>query len=447
MNKLTDFLEKHLTPIGTKLGRQRHLQALSKGMMMTLPLLVIGSLFMMINNPPINIETVDMNTTNVLLRFLINWKEWAMANSSAILAPYDMTFGLIGLMTAFSVSYYLARSYKMDAAIVGMMTMSVFLLTTSSIVEAVVGDETIKAISTQFLGSEGLFVAILLSFVVVEITRLIDKLGIKVKFPASVPSMVTTFVNSLFPLLVNIFIIYGLNLLLISQLGQSFPEAVMSVLTPAIDVGNNIWVYAGIIMFSNILWFLGVNGTSIIFPIVFTIGLAGTGANADMVANGMAPTDPMNLQLFRYAMLGGAGATLGLIGLMWNSKSTKLKSVARISVVPGIMSINEPITFGVPIAFNPLLAAPYILIPSLSVIAGYYAQVFGFITPGYIADPSFIPFFIQGWMSGQDYRNVIFMLLLVIVSALIYYPFFKAYEKVLVQEEIEIVKEEENFEW
>lgn len=69
------------------------------------------------------------------------------------------------------------------------------------------------------------------------------------------------------------------------------------------------------------------------------------------------------------------------------------------------------------------------------------------ITPGYIADPSFIPFFIQGWMSGQDYRNVVFMFSLVIVSAIIYYPFFKAYEKVLVQEEITIVKEEEDFEW
>lgn len=342
MKKLTNLLESYLTPVGTKLGRQRHLQAISKGMMMTLPLLVIGSIFIMLNNPPINIETVDMNTTNIFLRFLINWKEWAMANSSMILAPFEMTFGLIGLMTAFSVSYCLAKSYKMYAAIVGMMTISIFLLTSSPIVQAEVDGESLNAIGTQFLGSEGLFVAILLSFSVVEITRVIDNLGIKVKFPPSVPSMVTTFVNSLFPLLVNIIVIYGINLLLISQLGQSFPEAVMSLLTPAIDVGNNIWVYAGIIMFSNILWFLGVNGTSIIFPIVFTIGLAGTGANAEMIANGMAPTNPMNLQLFRYAMLGGAGSTLGLIGLMWNSKSTKLKSVARISAVPGIMSINEP---------------------------------------------------------------------------------------------------------
>ena len=60
MKKFTGFLEKYLSPLGAKLGNQRHLQALSNGMMMTLPLLVIGSIFMILNNPPINLETVDM---------------------------------------------------------------------------------------------------------------------------------------------------------------------------------------------------------------------------------------------------------------------------------------------------------------------------------------------------------------------------------------------------
>lgn len=448
MKALTSFLEKYLSPLGTKLGNQRHLQSLANGMMMTLPLLVIGSIFMMLNNPPINIETVDMSTSNVFIRFLINWKQWAMANSDLILAPYNMTFGMLGLMTSFSVSYCLSKSYKMNAAVSGIMTMSVFLIVCSSIVQVPVGDNgTISAITSQYLSSDGLFVALILSFVCVEITRMVDKLGIKVKFPSSVPSMVATFVNSLLPLFINIIIIYGINLILISGLGKSFPEAVMSLLTPAIEVGNNIWVFAGIIMFSNILWFLGINGTSVIFPIVFMVGLSGTGANAEMVARGLEPTNPMNLQLFRYAMIGGSGGTIGLILLMWKSKSAKLKSLARISLVPGLCSINEPIVFGVPMAYNPVMAIPYILIPSICVVLGYYAQVFGFITPGYIADPSFIPFFIQGWMSGMDIRNVIFMFLCIGLSVVIYYPFFKTYEKVAVQKEIEEAKEEEDFEW
>lgn len=448
MKKFTEVLEKYLSPLGAKLGKQRHLQALSNGMMMTLPFLVIGSIFMILNNPPINMETVDMNTTNIFIRFLINWKEWATANSEWIMAPYNMTFGMLGLLTAFAVAYCLAKSYKMNAAVNGIMSMSVFLLVCSKVVQVPVSEgATIPAITSQYLSSDGLFVALILSFVCVEINRLVDKLGIKVKFPDSVPSMVTTFVNSLLPLFVNIIVVYSVNLLLISGMGKTIPEAIMTLLTPAIDVGNNIWVYAAIIMFSNILWFFGINGTSVVFSIVFMIGLAGTGANAAMVAEGLAPTNPMNLQLFRYAMLGGAGGTLGLIVLMWKSKSAKLKSLARISVIPGFCSINEPITFGVPMAYNPVLAIPYIFTPSICVILGYYAQVAGFITPGYIADPSFIPFFIQGWMSGMDFRNVIFMFLCIGLSVLTYYPFFKVYEKQAIAAEIKEAEEEDEFEW
>lgn len=448
MKKFMDILEKYLSPLGAKLGKQRHLQALSNGMMMTLPLLVIGSIFMILNNPPINLETVDMNTTNVFIRFLINWKQWALANSEWILAPYNMTFGMLGLMTAFSVAYCLAKSYKMNAAVNGIMSMSVFLLVCSKVVQVPVGEEmTIPAITSQYLTSDGLFVALILSFLCVEINRMVDKLGIKVKFPSSVPSMVGTFVNSLLPLFIDIVVIYGVNLLLISSIGKTIPEAIMALLTPAIDVGNNIWVYAGIIMFSNILWFFGINGTSVVFSIVFMIGLAGTGANAALVVKGLEPTNPMNLQLFRYAMLGGAGGTLGLILLMWKSKSAKLKSLARISIVPAICSINEPITFGVPMAFNPILAIPYILTPSICVVLGYYAQVLGLIRPGYIADPSFIPFFVQAWMSGMDFRNVIFMFLCIALSIVFYYPFFKIYEKQLVEEELKETEEEDDFEW
>lgn len=320
--------------------------------------------------------------------------------------------------------------------------MSVFFMVCAKVVPTEI--EGINGITTNYLDSNGLFVALILSIVTVEITRFIETKGIKVKFPDSVPSMVAAFVNSLLPLLVNIVLIYGLNLILISASGKSLPEMIMSILTPAINVGNNVWVYALIIMFSNVLWFLGINGTSVVFPIVFMIGLAGTAANAEALAANLPMENSMNLQLFRYAMLGGAGGTLGLIILMWRSKSAKFRSLARISIVPGCCSINEPITFGVPMVYNPILAIPYILTPSIAVIIGYYAQELGLITRGFVADPSFIPFFIQAWMSGSDFRNVIFMFLLIALSVLIYLPFYKVYEKVELEKEAQEVAQEDN---
>lgn len=442
MKKLMEFLEKYLTPVGAKLGNQRHLQALANGMMMTLPLLVIGSIFMILANPPIDPSTVNAETANFFVKFLLDWSSWATTYKDLILAPYNMTFGLLGLMTAFSVSYCLANSYKMKASISGMMTMSIYLLCCAEWLPF--GDTGVSGITTTFLGSDGLFVALFLSFSTVEITRLIDKLGINIKFPDSVPSMVTTFVNSLLPLLVNIIIFYGLNLILVANTGDNLPRIIMNMLTPAIEVGSNVWVYAGIMLFSNLLWFLGINGTSVVFGIVFFIGLNGTAANAAHMASGDGAFTAMNLQLFRYAMLGGAGGTLGLIALMWRSKSMKLKSLARISLVPGMCSINEPITFGVPMVYNPIMAIPYILTPSICVIIGYYAQILGWVNYGYVADPSFIPFFVQGWMSGADWRNVVLMFAMIAFSVVMYYPFYRVWEKVCVKQEQEASEEEHN---
>ncbi len=442
MDKILSTLDKRLSPIGEKLGTQRHLQSIANGMMMTLPLLVIGSLFLLLANPPIDMNLIDTNTNNIILRFLINWKMWATEFQSIILAPYDMTYGMLGLFTSFGISYSLSKYYKMDAATNGIISSAIFLLVCATTTTLQIGESTVSAITTKYLGSDGLIISIFIGLLTVEFTHLLNKLNLNIKFPSSVPSMVTTFVNSLLPLLINILLFYGLNLLIIMNTGQSFPEFINSLLTPVIDVGNNVWVYALIILFGNLLWFLGVNGTSIIFPIVFTLGLNGTVDNANAIKDGLESMTAMNLQLFRYAMIGGTGGTLGLILLMWRSKSSKLKSIARISVVPGICSINEPVTFGVPIVYNPILAIPYILSPSICVIIGYFAQEIGIVNYGYNADPSFIPFFIQGWISGGDIRNVLLMIFMIILCAVLYFPFYKIYEKNVIQEELNTIEEE-----
>ena len=114
-------LEEILSPIGAKLGNQRHLQAISSGMMMSLALIVVGSLFLIVANPPINLDLVNLNTSNIIIKGLIAWKQWAVANYSAITVPYTYTLGLIGLFTSFGVAYSLASTYQMKAAINGII--------------------------------------------------------------------------------------------------------------------------------------------------------------------------------------------------------------------------------------------------------------------------------------------------------------------------------------
>ncbi|MGL4522625.1 MAG: PTS sugar transporter subunit IIC [Bacilli bacterium] len=426
-NTFLNKLDSILSPIGNRIGNQRHLKAVSTGMMVLLPLIVIGAFFLIIANPPINPELGSADSANFFTSFLLNWKTWATENYTLITTPFNMTMGLFGLMSSFAIAFALAEEYKMKSVISGFISMALFFMVAAPQIDG--------GIATTFMGADGLFVAIIVALVSVEITHQIEKRNWVFKFPDSVPTAVTSFVNSLLPVFANIVIIYGLNIVLVTTIQKTLPESIMSLLTPAFGVVDNIWGFLLILTFSNILWIFGVNGTSIVFPILFTLGIQNTGINAELVAAGQEPTNLMNLQMFRYAILGGAGNTLGLIILMWRSRSTHLRTLSRVAAVPGICGINEPIIFGAPVIFNPILGIPFILTPIVTVTLGYWVQKLGFVTPGHIIDPSFTPFFAGAYLSALDVMNVVFVLATVPISMCIYYPFFKIFEKNILEQE------------
>lgn len=228
-SKFLEKLEKVLLPIGSKLGNQKHLQAISVGMMMTLALIVVGSLFLIVANPPINLELVDPNTSNIFLQFMIGWKKFAMANYDMITKPFNFTMGVVGLMTAFTIAYSLANEYKLNNLTSGLISMATFLMVAAPIEEG--------KIVMQYLGADGLFIAIIISLISVEISMLVERLGWKFK-SEHIPPAVLSFMNALIPLLLNILIIYGLSVIIFVKTGKTIPELIMALLTPALNIGN-----------------------------------------------------------------------------------------------------------------------------------------------------------------------------------------------------------------
>lgn len=419
-NKFLSKLEKVLLPIGDKIGNQKHLAAISTGMMMTLSLIVVGSLFLILANPPINVDLVNPETQNIFLKFMLNWKKFAIENYEILTKPFNFTMGIVGLMTSFTIAYALSGNYNLNKSTSGLISMIIFLLVAAPIEN--------NSIVMTYLGADGLFIAIILSLLTVEITMLIEKLDWKFK-GEHIPPAVLSFMNALIPLLVNIIIIYGLSITIFVYTGKDIPSLIMMILTPALTIGNNIWGYVAIVVFGNLLWLFGINGTSIIFPLVFSLGIANTGINAELIKSGQEPQMLMNLQMFRVAILGGAGNTIGLVILMMRSRSQQLKSIGKLSFIPGICGINEPVIFGTPIILNPILAIPFLFMPIVSLSLTYVAQKIDLISMGYIVDPSFAPFFIQGYLSSMDIRNLIFTIFIAVLSIIIYYPFFKIHEK------------------
>ena len=420
-NGMLAKLDKVLSPIGVKLGNQRHLQSIANGMMFGLPFLVIGSFFLIFANPPINIDRYNPETANFFMQFMAGWKHFAVANYDTITLPYNMTMGIYGIVCAFGIGHELSRTYGRNASMDGMMALIIFMMVATGVKD--------NKLSMDYLGTNGLFVAILIGLLSVELNRFVDRDGLKINMPATVPPMVTTFINSLIPLTVNILVFYGANLAIHAVTHASFPEFIISLLTPATSIATNLWGFILIVTIGNLLWLIGVNGTSIVFPILFALGVSQTGMNADLINNGQAATHLINLQMFRISVLGGAGNTLGLVLLMMFSRVEKFRSIGRLSLIPGMCSINEPVIFGSPIVFNPILGIPFVIAPIVNLLLTYGAQKIGLIGMGYIVDPSFTPFFAQAYMGTMDWRNIVFWTALIFVAMLIYLPFFKVCEQ------------------
>lgn len=418
---LLDRLNDKIQPVAEKIGGERHLQAISDGMFLSLPFMVIGAFFLIAANPPINLDQYDPATANVFMQALAAWKNWAVANYDAITTPYNLTFGLVGLISAFGIAYSLAGEYRLAQANSGIISLVTFLMVATPVAEG--------TIQTQYLGADGLFVAIIIGLLSVEVTHFMDKHNMRLNLPPSIPPAVATFMSSLMPLLANIVLFYGINLGFIAGLGMSFPAAVMQALTPGLDVANSLPGFLLVVTLGQILWLFGVNGSSIIFPIVFTLGVAQTGLNADQFAAGEALTHVMNLQMYRISVMGRACCPLGLITLMILSRVPENRTLGKLALIPGICGINEPVIFGLPIVFNPIIAIPFVLTPIVTLTLTYLAQSLGLIGMGYIVDPSFTPFFAQAFLSSMDWRNVVFTLLLIPLTVAIYYPFFKVYER------------------
>ena len=273
-NKFLSKLEKVLLPIGDKIGNQKHLAAISTGMMMTLSLIVVGSLFLILANPPINVDLVNPETQSIFLKFMLNWKKFAIENYAILTKPFNFTMGIVGLMTSFTIAYALSGNYNLNKSTSGLISMIIFLLVTAPIEN--------NSIIMTYLGADGLFIAIILSLLTVEITMLIEKLDWKFK-GEHIPPAVLSFMNALIPLLVNQIIIYGLRITIFEYTGKNIPSLIMMILTPALTIGNNIWGYVAIVVFGNLLWLFGINGTSIIFPLVFSLVIANTGINAVLI--------------------------------------------------------------------------------------------------------------------------------------------------------------------
>jgi PTS system cellobiose-specific IIC component len=292
-----------------------------------------------------------------------------------------------------------------------------------------------------FLDNSGLFTAIVISVVTVEVYNLFIARKIYISMPDGVPPAITNAFIALIPGAVIVFGWWVIRFLLNIDLAGGMYEVLEKVVPAA-----STYVAAAVAeTFHGFLWTLGIHGdmtiTSVLAP-VWTSNLAENAAA--VVAGGVAPN--IYTEQFRsYVVPGGSGATLPLAIYFIRSKSARLRRVGWLGIWPGIFNINEPITFGAPVVFNPVLAIPFILITFLNTSVAWAAHTLNLVDPTYLAAPWTMPSpLLMFMMTGFDFRAALLAVVTeFVLPGIIWWPAFKAWERQVLEKEEGVTVEAE----
>lgn len=295
---------------------------------------------------------------------------------------------------------------------------------------AVVADGWAVANGVTRFGTTGIFTAIIMAIVTVLIYRMCVKHNWVIKMPDAVPEGVSRGFSALIPGFVVAFTVILINGILVA-LGTDIFKVIGIPFSFVADLTNS-WIGLMIIyLLTQLLWIVGIHGANIVFAFVTPIALANMAENA-AGANFAVAGEFSNM----FVIAGGSGATLGLcIYIAFAAKSEQLKAIGRASVVPALFNINEPLIFGLPIIYNPALAIPFITAPMVTATIYYIAHSLNFMNPVVAQVPWPTPVGIGAFLGTADFRAALVAIVCAVAAFLVYYPFIRAYDKKLVQEE------------
>ena len=414
---LFGIIENRISPVAARLSNQRHVTAIKDGFISSMPFLIVGSFMMLFAHPPFSADS-----------------QWAIAKwwlgmvasySEQIMMPFNMTMGIMAVYIAAAISYNLALSYKMNGFMAACLSLMSFLV--------VAAPHTNGALPVGSLGGEGIFTAILVALYSTELMHFLQKHNIGIKLPEQVPPKIRQSFDLLIPILAIFLTLFPLSLFIQHEFGMLLPQAIMAIFAPIISASDSLPAVLIAVLLCHLLWFAGIHGAVIVGGILQAFWLTNLGINQQELNAGQPITQIFIEPFWQFfIVVGGSGSTMGLVFLYLRSRAPHLRSIGKLGLVPSMFNINEPIIFGSPVVMNPLLFIPFVTAPLVNAIIAWVAtrtdlvnhviSLAPWTTPGPIG---------AAWSTGWDYRAIILVAVLIGVSTLIYYPFFKMYERQL----------------
>lgn len=426
-------MESFFMNLAEKIGQNKYLIAVRDGFLLSMPLLVVGSFFLLFANFPV--KGWAPFWANI---FGENWTVFMEK-------PTNATFSIMALLAVIGIGYSFAGQMKVDKLFgAGISLVSWFMLMPYEIVTK---DATVTGIPLAWVGAKGIFVGILCAFLSVHIYSWVDKKGWVIKMPEGVPPTVEKSFAALIPAGVAITVFFTLNIIFAqTSYGNAFTFIYGILQIPLLRLGNTLGAMVTAYIFLHFFWFFGVNGGSVVGAVFNPILQTLSAENLEALKAG-GPLPNIISQQFQdlFATFGGAGSTLSLlIAMLFICKSKRIKELGKLALIPGMFGINEPIIFGLPIVLNPILLIPFLLVPTMNIVISYFVMNIGLVPfCSGVAIPWTTPVIISGFLA-TGWRGAVLQLFLLILGVFVYIPFIKAMDKQYLLDEQKGIEEHED---
>lgn len=404
--KFTNLFNK-LNPWFDKLGANPYLQAISGAMMATLGPLFIGSMSVLI--------VVLMGMVPALAK---------LDKLTELLSKVNtMTLGALAVYIAVLIAYHLVKKLDEDedpisASIISLIS---FLIITPL---GKMADDSM-GIPTNWLGAQGVFSALIVGIVSARLYLVIKHRGWTIKMPAGVPPMVTKTFEALIPTILIGLLFAIVDLLFSLTAFGNMHQFVYSIIQePLKGVGGSIAVMILLSLLQQVLWFFGIHGTNVILPLVTPLWLAMDLENLNAVQAGLTPPNIVGLAFFNIITWSGLG--LGLVLLMLRAKSQQYRQVGKISIVPAMFGITEPVIFGTPLVLNFDLAFPFITNNAIALTLAYVLTKLGIVAKFIGVQAIFgLPLGFHAAVEGSISIILLQLFIQLVLSPVLWYPWFK----------------------
>lgn len=433
----TTILTK-ITDISQKMASEIHLRSLRDSFIITVPFLVLAGLFIMVN-------FVFLDAKGFI-------GQWVSVDTITALRSVgdrilNGTMNILSLMLVVLIAWSIASKRKFAAPMIpAMVSLAAFLVLmpgTLSIVplnstEAV---QVSGVISQGLTNAGGVFMAIITAVIATDLFLWVAKTRwLQIHMGDEVPPMVTQSFQSMFSIMLVVLAFALVAVVVKVSTGKEMHEIIQSIIqAPLVHLTTNLPGFLVLTTLTNFLFSLGIHPSGIINPILEPPLLVAMQENMAAFARGEVPPHIIVLP-FRdlYGHMGGTGSTLALLmAVFLRSKISSHQKLGRTVLAPGLFNINEPVIFGFPVLYNPLIMIPFIIYPQINFIIAYFATEFGMVSRIVAYVPWSVPPLLSGWLgSGGDFRNVLLQLLLLALGVMIYLPFLMAYERTMLKNKV-----------